>query len=95
VSKTVYRYTYRTRKQSGKEVPPFKTTSGEQIFTKEGNAWVLYSAASVFPYEAYEIRPENVGKISTGTEYAVKDFKSEQKKAYAISLRLQNLEPPK
>lgn len=93
--KKIYRYTYRAQKRWGEDVPPPKTTSGEQIFTKEGNAWVLYSVASAFPYEAYEIEAArwNRGRISEPELNIVNDLKTEQRKAYEASLRIQDLNP--
>lgn len=89
-----WRYEYRYS-GSGTEVPanfqPPKTLSGKQLWTKEGNAWVLYAVGSAFPYPSYKML--NNKSITESKEVSPITFIGQQKAAYEISRALQEAAP--
>jgi len=90
-----WRYEYRY-KGGGSETPPGftppLTSSGKQLWTKEGNAWVLYGVGSAFPYPTYQLT--NNKNIKMDKDAVVpKNLKGQAKTAYKISTELQKANP--
>jgi hypothetical protein len=92
--KKAWRYEYRYS-GAGTEVPvnftPPKTLSGKQLWTKQGNAWVLYAVGSAFPYPSYQMLHNK--SISDSLQVNPGGLIGSAKAAYAISTAIQKANP--